>query len=257
MTSRDWNCGPRPACPHANAQFTYTLFRDALDCRATNSLQPFSISNFVGGQAIPILNNVGQPFFFTPCSGSPLAYDPGKVEMITNLSVVTDTNRTWDNNGPPTPGGVGGSGTKMGAWTFGKLMTDMANVGSPGNTVTSASDFVTRVFESWQNQQMINNDPVPAVPNLRALRFASVDCFCERCWRDTRATNSTYPSRRSACWRSSIASTCAATAPMAARRKTVVCRRNWAEKRALYLASLIPTRWPTASISKLPPTSSR
>ena len=101
-----------------------------------------------------------------PCSGSPLAYDPGKTIMITNLSVVQDTNRTWDNDGPPTANGVGGVGTKMGAWTFGKLMTDMANTPATG---ISPSDFVMHWLQSWQFQQTINNDIVTNEPEIQSL----------------------------------------------------------------------------------------
>ncbi len=152
-----------------NAQFSYTF--SGREIVGVNALQPFPLTNFLTGQAVPFINNLlGRPFNpFGPCSGSPMAYDPYKTLMITNLSVIADTNRTWDNNGPPQPFGAGGVGTKMGAWTFGKLMTDMANVGAPGNTVTTASDFVLRCLESWQFPQTINDDTVPAVPNMQTL----------------------------------------------------------------------------------------
>ena len=151
------------------AQFSYIFSGRAIV--GTNALVPFPTTNFWAGQPVNFINNMPAKAvnLFGPCSGSPLAYDPYKTEMITNLSVIEDTNRTWDNNGPPTAFGAGGVGTRMGAWTFGKLMTDMANVGAPGNTVTSASDFVLRCFQTWHFQQAINNDTVPAVPNVQAL----------------------------------------------------------------------------------------
>ncbi len=151
----------------ANGRITYTFSGRGIV--GTNALQSFPKTNFLAGAQIPFIDNRFFPGpVFGPCSGSPTAYDPYKTEMIINLSVVADTNRTWDNDGPPTPNGVGGVGRRMGAWTFGKLMTDMANVGSPGNKVTSASDFVLRWLESYQFQQTINNDVVPAVPNIQA-----------------------------------------------------------------------------------------
>ena len=69
--------------------------------------------------------------------------------MITDLSVVEDPQRTFD---PCT-----GSGTKMGAWTFGRLMTDIAN---PAVTGIAPSDFVRRWLRTWQNDQLINFDTV-------------------------------------------------------------------------------------------------
>jgi hypothetical protein len=67
--------------------------------------------------------------------------------LITDLSVVDDLSRTFD---PCT-----GRGTKMGAWTFGRLMTDIAN---PAVTGIDASDFVRRWLRTWQKDQLINYD---------------------------------------------------------------------------------------------------
>ncbi len=150
------------------ARFAYIFSGRAIV--GTNALQAFPTTNFFAGQSIPILNN-GTAVFpgLGPCTGSPLAYDPYKVLMITNLSVVADPLRTWDNAGAPQAFGAGGVGTQMGAWTFGRLMADMANVGAPGNTVSSASDFVMRCFDTWQYPQTINDDVIPAVPNIKAM----------------------------------------------------------------------------------------
>lgn len=70
--------------------------------------------------------------------------------MITDLSVVEDPTRTWD---PCTPN----RGTRMGAWTFGRLMTDMANEPRSG---IPAPEFVRRWLRTWQTQQVINFDTV-------------------------------------------------------------------------------------------------
>ncbi len=69
--------------------------------------------------------------------------------MITDLSVVEDPRRTFD---PCT-----GRGTPMGAWTFGRLMSDMANQPVTG---LNPGDFVRRWLRSWQTDQVINFDTV-------------------------------------------------------------------------------------------------
>lgn len=73
----------------------------------------------------------------------------GKSLMITDLSVVEDPSRTFD---PCT-----GRGTRMGVWTFGRLMADMCN---PGVTGIDPSDFTRRWLRSWQSDQVINFDRV-------------------------------------------------------------------------------------------------
>ncbi len=83
----------------------------------------------------------------TPCNQLPTWQ---KCLLINDLTVVEDPTRTFD---PCT-----GVGTPMGAWTFGKLMTDMANTPVSG---ISPSDFARRWLRSWEVNQTINNDPVP------------------------------------------------------------------------------------------------
>lgn len=77
----------------------------------------------------------------------PIFWD--KSLLITDLSVVEDPRRTFD---PCT-----GRGTKMGAWTFGRLMADMANQPATG---IHPSDFARRWLRSWQTDQVINFDTV-------------------------------------------------------------------------------------------------
>ncbi|HXG48768.1 MAG TPA: hypothetical protein VNO52_14175, partial [Methylomirabilota bacterium] len=78
-----------------------------------------------------------------------LPIDPAKSLMITDLSVVEDPLRTFD---PCT-----GAGTPMGAWTFGRLMRDMANTPVTG---IPAEEFVRRWLRSWETDQVINFDTV-------------------------------------------------------------------------------------------------
>ena len=71
----------------------------------------------------------------TPCNQLPTWQ---KTLLITDLSVVNDPVRTFD---PCT-----GKGTPMGAWSFGKLMSDIANQPVSG---ISPSDFARR----WQGRR--------------------------------------------------------------------------------------------------------
>jgi hypothetical protein len=71
--------------------------------------------------------------------------------MINGLPVVTDPGRTFD---PCT-----GVGTALGKWTFGHLMTEMAN--QPVTGVTPA-DFVEQWLAKWATTQTVNTFPIPA-----------------------------------------------------------------------------------------------
>jgi hypothetical protein len=75
--------------------------------------------------------------------------------MITNLGVVQDTLRTFN---PCTK-----KGNPNGAWTFGKLMTDMANTPATG---VSAENFVKEWLDKWMNDQTVNGDVVAARNNI-------------------------------------------------------------------------------------------
>lgn len=150
----------------ANAQISYVFSGRSIV--ATNSLQPFPKTNFLGGQLVKLINNVipvgSGVTNATPCAGSPGAYNPLKTEMIIDLSVVADPTRTWDNHGPPTPHGGGGFGTQMGPWSFGLLISNIANTTVTGIT---PSDFVLRWLQSYQFPQTINGDIVPPVTNIQ------------------------------------------------------------------------------------------
>jgi hypothetical protein len=151
-----------------DSQISYLFSERAIV--ATNSLQPFPKANFLAGQTVTFITNLvaTPPIPFNPCAGSPTAYNPFKTEMIIDLSVVADTNRTWDNNGPPLPLGPSppGVGNRTGAWTFNTLMTAMANTLATGIT---PSDFVLRWLQSYQVPQTINLDNVPPVANVQSL----------------------------------------------------------------------------------------
>jgi len=80
-------------------------------------------------------------------NGAPITIDPSRELMITDLSVVEDPTRTFD---PCT-----GNGNPTGAWTFGKLMTDMAN-----GTVDPAQ-MVEDWLNLWSTDQTVNSFTVP------------------------------------------------------------------------------------------------
>ena len=106
------------------------------------------------GAALTNPVGVGGPAAVTVSALTVGAWD--KSLMITDLSVVADPTRTFDPCGSTTP--TGGPpipvGTPMGAWTFGKLMTEMT---PPG---VDPRDFVRRWLESWVVNQTINNEVV-------------------------------------------------------------------------------------------------
>lgn len=116
---------------------------------------PLGVSPSAGPVILPGAG-AGGPGGVTPCGDLPTWQ---KTLLITDLSVVEDPERTFDP--------VTGAGTPMGAWTFGRLMTDMANTPVSGIT---PSDFVRRWLRSWEVDQVINHDPVPN----RAAGMASI-----------------------------------------------------------------------------------
>jgi hypothetical protein len=137
-----------------NARFS-EVFDNHRALVGTNILQLFPNLGFQSGSLTLIFTNLPQTG--RGCDGSTAAYRWWKTLLITNLSVVEDPTRTWDNAG-------GGTGTKMGAWTFGKLMTDMANTPVTG---IDPSDFVLNWLRSWETNVVINFDTVSAVTNVQ------------------------------------------------------------------------------------------
>lgn len=85
-----------------------------------------------------------------PPTRAPVPVDPGRSLLINAPSVVADPGRTVN---PCT-----GQGTPMGKWTFGHLMTQMANERATG---VRPSDFVTRWLQHWTADQTVNGLPVP------------------------------------------------------------------------------------------------
>ncbi len=76
----------------------------------------------------------------------------GKSLMVTDLSVVEDPARTFDPCHPE-------RSTRLGAWTFGRLMIDMCNQAATG---IDPSEFTRRWLRSWQHDLSVNFDGVAA-----------------------------------------------------------------------------------------------
>jgi hypothetical protein len=79
----------------------------------------------------------GIPNALDKFKGVPFVVDPARELMITSTLVVEDSQRTYD--------ACSGNGTQMGAWTFGKLMTEIAN--QPITGIHPAD-----LTEAWLNQ---------------------------------------------------------------------------------------------------------
>jgi hypothetical protein len=109
-------------------------------------IQRFDTTKLKPGAIIEI-PKIGFPFPGPP----PPPPDIAKSLMITDLSVVEDNSRT----GNP----CSGAGAPMGKWSFGYLMTQMANQPQTGIT---PSLFVRRWLGRWESAQQINDQAVPA-----------------------------------------------------------------------------------------------
>lgn len=84
-------------------------------------------------------------------TGIPFDLDPASTLLITDLDVVEDPTRTYD--------ACTGEGTPMGPWTFGHLMTEIANHSATG---IHPEDFVEHWFEQWTQNRVINTWNVAA-----------------------------------------------------------------------------------------------
>jgi hypothetical protein len=89
--------------------------------------------------------NTDSPTTLDRFTGVPFLVDPWRELLIRNLGVVEDPARTYD--------ACTGEGTPMGAWTFGRLMTEMANEAMTG---IAPGDFVQHWLEQWTQDLTIN-----------------------------------------------------------------------------------------------------
>ncbi len=99
---------------------------------------PLDIEGLLQGKPIKI------PVPFPGITATPV--DPARSLMITDLSVVEDPTRTFNP--------CSNVGTPMGKWTFGYLMTQMANESQSG---IDPSTFVRRWLKKWEFDQNVND----------------------------------------------------------------------------------------------------
>lgn len=78
--------------------------------------------------------------------------------MINDPAVVKDSSRTFDV--------CTRAGTKMGKWTFGYLMTEMANASATG---INAAVFTRRWLNEWTVPRTVNSFTIPARPDIRPI----------------------------------------------------------------------------------------
>jgi hypothetical protein len=142
----------------------------------TVSVGSFDIDRFNAGAMVEVELGIG----ISPTAGSPSEEEGAETEglvavtddvvvlgtnqfqervlMIRNPLVVADATRTWD---PCTS-----TGTQMGPWTFGHLMTEMANQTASG---INPSTFVENWLNHWLANQTINTFNVPQRLNVQAI----------------------------------------------------------------------------------------
>lgn len=117
--------------------------------------------DFVGNKAEPLVDfrNV-QPGQIVPLRriGTWRRVNPKKSLVITDLDVVENPDRTFN---PCT-----GAGTPMGRWTFGYLMTQMANQPATG---IHPSTFVRNWLNKWMSNQTVNGWTVAQRQKIQTL----------------------------------------------------------------------------------------
>lgn len=121
----------------------------------------FKVRQLVDKRTIRFINpvvKVGQFIDLLGFLGIAAVVDPARELLITSTSVVNDPGRTFDV--------CTGVGNPNGVWTFGHLMTQMANTPMTG---IDPSDFTRRWLQRWQINQNINGFAVPARPNIANL----------------------------------------------------------------------------------------
>jgi len=89
--------------------------------------------------------------------------NPTKSLTVTDLSVTTDTTRTFD---PCDVDGDGNFGNVNGVWSFKTLMTNMANTGLTGIT---AQQFVHNWLRSWMAAQTVNSFTIMPRPTIQSF----------------------------------------------------------------------------------------
>jgi len=114
-------------------------------------LDPAKLREQIKGHAII---RIPHDIFLDP----PLLTSPAHSLMVTDPLVVEDPTRTFD--------ACTNAGNPDGAWTFNKLMTDMANTPLTG---VQPGDFVENWLKTWQTTAVVNSFPITQRPNINSL----------------------------------------------------------------------------------------
>lgn len=116
-----------------------------IEQRRSIGSRPFQPSKVV--QLAPGARNAIDDF-----QGLPYPVDSARELVIRHVSVVEDNQRTFD--------ACTGQGQSMGAWTFGRLITEMANQTQTG---IHPGDFAEHWFNQWLEDQTVNGFDVTNV----------------------------------------------------------------------------------------------
>lgn len=122
----------------------------------TQPVTPFDFAAFSQGLTVPLTPPPAS--LASPTPGGTNAFQDN-VLMITHPGVINDPGRTID---PCSPSGT----LPLPAWSFGRLMTDIAN---PSLTSINPSVFVEDWLDHWLVPQMINSFNVPARTAMQNL----------------------------------------------------------------------------------------
>lgn len=154
----------------AGASFDRAVF-DGRRLVGTAPTKTFDLDGFFRGEPVnlePLDPLPDEPFPDDPDPTGPVSPPPppgvstfqDRVLMITNPGVVGDPSRTLD------PCNTTITSSALPAWSFGRLMTDIAN---PSLTGINASLFVEDWLDHWLTNQTVNSFTVPARTQMQAI----------------------------------------------------------------------------------------
>jgi len=118
--------------------------------------QPINVDIFESEDDIDVILSGNQTFDITVeqllLGRPPIDFDAEKTLMIIDTDVVEDQTRTFN---PCTQ-----TGNPDGVWTFGNLMRELA--GGAGVSDVDVSNFVMNWLETWNSNQVVNGESLPA-----------------------------------------------------------------------------------------------
>jgi len=125
-----------------------------LEKRRITQIPIFDGPQQTGVQSISFQIDPSRVHFFPPVP----TFDVTRTLMITDPAVVEDPSRTFNPCAP-----AASAGTPLGTWTFGYLMTQMANQAATG---TDPADLVLDWLSTWSTSQVVNGFGVTKRPTI-------------------------------------------------------------------------------------------